>query len=111
MKIGGKMAARSYERNETGRSNVDLIANQMNKSMTNIGDKRIFNLEDMITNITNKKDEVESILPPKNPGCVKVKEVYTMEKIVNKDLLKHLGEVSHSILLTESVEKLYVRGI
>lgn len=110
MKIGGKMAARSYERNETGRSNVDLIANQMNKSMSNIGDKRIFNLEDMI-NITTKKDAVESILPPKNPGCVKVGEVYTMDKLLNEDLLNHLGEVALSILLTENVEKLYVRRI
>lgn len=100
--FGGKAAIRYLEKSSKTKSNLEVMADDIKKSMA--AAEVVFNADSFDEHQKSREENVKSIFPKVNSEATKVKDVYLLENIISRDILSHLEIVAVELLKTDIKE-------
>jgi hypothetical protein len=103
-KFAGKKGSSYFDKIEKQKMNVDVIKEDIEKSLINIDEKKLFIKELDLLKANHEAD----LLPPINNDQGSVDEIYDLKEIVTVEIFNHLEAVAQALLLA-NIEELPVK--
>jgi A49-like RNA polymerase I associated factor len=114
--FGGKKALASYERIKRSAPNVEVLEETLDKQLNTIKDEKFFENDDFDQSQQDREKFEGSIFPDIDTSKgTAVRDVFTAKKLIGKEMMEHLSDVSIQVLQT-APEKLpfintYLNGV